>query len=120
MAGKLERGCDSTTKKERRGRERYRRITIMPAFYKIYVAVLAERIREEIDEKDFLPQNQIAFRKRMGAIYNTYVMNYLARRQIGKERRSLTALFVDLKAAFDSVDRKILTEALRKRGIGKD
>jgi len=29
----------------------------------------------------------------------------------------LVALFVDLKAAFDSVDREVLMEAMRERGV---
>lgn len=43
---------------------------------------------------------------------NVYVLNDVINRQIGRAERKLVALFVDLRAAFDSVDRRIL--AIRK------
>ncbi|XP_011881271.1 PREDICTED: uncharacterized protein LOC105569421 [Vollenhovia emeryi] len=83
----------------------------------IYASVLAERIREEIEEKGILSPTQTGFRKGMGTIDSIYVMNYLISRQIKKKGRKLVALFVDLKAAYDSVDRGLLIEAMRKKGI---
>lgn len=53
----------------------------------------------------------------MGTMDNVYILNYLVNRQVGKKGEKLVALFIDLKAAFDLVDRKILVEAMRKRGI---
>lgn len=37
--------------------------------------------------------------------------------QLEKKKGRMAALFVDLKAAFDSVDRKILVKTMRERGI---
>lgn len=51
----------------------------------------------------------------MGTINNIYVLNYLVNKQLGKKKR-LVALFVDLKATFDSVNRKVLTDTMRGRG----
>lgn len=48
---------------------------------------------------------------------NIYVFNYLVQRQIVELKRRLVSLFVDLKAAFNSVDREILIRALRERRI---
>jgi len=45
-----------------------------------------------------------------------YVINYLINRQLGKGK-GVTALFVDLKAAFDTVDRRVLVESMEERGI---
>lgn len=53
----------------------------------------------------------------MGTIDNVYIMNYLINRQLGKEGGRLVALFVDLRAAFDSLDRRVLVKAMRERGI---
>jgi len=47
---------------------------------------------------------------------NVYVINYLINRQLGKGKK-VVAMFIDFKAAFDSVDRKVLGEAMRGRGI---
>jgi len=47
------------------------------------------------------------------------VINYLINRQLGKGK-GVTALFVDLKAAFDSIDRRVLVESMEERGIRRD
>jgi len=90
----------------------------MAALYKIYVSVLEERLRVEVENKEIVPQNQVGFRKAMGTMDNIYVINYLINRQLGKGK-GVTALFVDLKAAFDSIDRRVLVESLEERGIRK-
>lgn len=46
-----------------------------------------------------------------------YVLDYLINRQLYKKERKLVALFVDLKAAFDSVDRGVLVRIIRGRVI---
>ncbi|XP_024886911.1 golgin subfamily A member 6-like protein 1, partial [Temnothorax curvispinosus] len=84
---------------------------------KVYVAVLAERLREEVEHKGIIPPNQTGFRKGMRTVDNIYVLNYLINRQIRRKGGKVVALFVDLKAAFDSVDREVLMEALRERGV---
>jgi len=96
--------------------EDYRGVTIMATLYKVYAAILAERLRREIEEKEIVPHNQTGFRKGMGTIDNIYVINYVVNRNI-ERGESMIALFVDLKAAFDSVDRRVLVEAMRKSGI---
>jgi len=53
----------------------------------------------------------------MGTIDNIYAINYLINRQIERRREKMVALFVDLKAAFDSVDREVLIKAMKGRGI---
>jgi len=97
--------------------EDYRGITLMTSAYKIYVTILAGRIRAEVEEKGIMPANQTGFRKGMGTMDNIFTLNYLINKQLAKRKGMLVALFVDLKAAFDSVDRGVLIEAMRERGI---
>lgn len=97
--------------------EEYRGMTVMPSTYKVYAMVLAERLEEEIETKKALAQNQMGFRKGKGKIDEIYVLNYLVNRQVGKKKGGVVALFINLKAAFDSVDREILREAMRERRI---
>lgn len=99
--------------------EDYRGVTIMPSLYKIYAEMLAGRLREELEEKGVLPPNQAGFRKEISTIDNIYVLNYLINRQIGGRGKKVVALFIDLRTAFDSVDRRVLIRAMRKRGIGE-
>lgn len=97
--------------------EEYRGVTLMPSLYKIYTAVLAKRLEEEAEEKGMIPPNQTGFRRGVGTIDNVYVLNYVVNREVAEERGKLVALFIDLKAAFDSVDRKIMMDALEERGV---
>jgi hypothetical protein len=57
--------------------EDYRGVTMMPTLYKVYVSVLTERLREEVEEKGIVPHNQTGFRKGMDTMDNIYVLNYL-------------------------------------------
>ncbi|XP_036148444.1 uncharacterized protein LOC118647508 [Monomorium pharaonis] len=83
----------------------------------VYAKILAERLEKEIEEKSIMPENQAGFRSKRGTIDNIYVLNYLVNKNIDKKGGKLVALFVDLKAAFDSVDRGILIKTMRERGI---
>lgn len=107
-------------KKKGKGRkvEDYRGVTITSTLYKIYTSIIAERLREEIEKKKLIPPNQTGFRKGMGTMDNIYVLNYLINRQNSRRGAgSIVLFYVDLKAAFDSVDREKLVEALIKRGV---
>ena len=44
----------------------YREVTLKPTLYKVYASVLANRLREEVEGKELVPQNQMGFRKGMG------------------------------------------------------
>lgn len=50
----------------------------------------------------------------MGTIDNIYVLNYCINRQLGRKGRELVAMSIDLKAAFDLVDRGVLIGAMRE------
>lgn len=46
-----------------------------------------------------------------------YAFNYFVNRQLGGKEGKMTSVFVDLKAAFDSVHRGKLIEAMWERGV---
>lgn len=95
----------------------HRGITIMSTMYKIYAALLTERVREEVERGGMIPQNQTGFRRDMGTVDNIYVLNFLLNRQLEKKGGKIIVLFVDLRAAFDSVDRGELIKSMRKKGM---
>jgi len=97
----------------------YRGVSLAPTLYKMYAMILGERLEEEVERKGIIPQNQTGFRKGMGTVDNIYVLNYLVGRQLSRKKGGLVACFVDLKAAFDSVDREVLGRALREQGVRK-
>lgn len=49
-----------------------------------------------------------------------YVINYLINKQLGKKGGKMVALFLDLKAAFDSVDRGVLIDAMKESGVREE
>lgn len=99
--------------------EKYRGVTyftLMPTLYRIYTIMLTERLKRETKEKRIIPENQAGFRRGMGTIDNIYVLSYILNRQVERKGEKLLIFFVDLKAAFDSVDRKVLIKALKEKG----
>lgn len=92
----------------------------MPSMYKSYTAILAERVRKEVETKNIIPDNQTGFRKGMEIIDQIYALNYLINRQLGKEKGKITVLFINLKTAFDSVDKERLIKTLRARGVSEE
>lgn len=70
----------------------------------------------EVEEKGVLPPNQTGFRKKVGTIDNVYVLNYLINKQIERKGK-LILVFMDLRAAFNSVDRKQISETMRRRDV---
>lgn len=63
----------------------FRGVMLMLTLYKVYAAVLAERIRKIVEEERLIPHNQTGFRKRMRALDNIFVLNYVINRQFHKE-----------------------------------
>lgn len=100
--------------------EEYRGVTLMPTMYKIYAKVLSARIEEEMESKKMIPHNQTGFRKGMGTVDNIYTLNYLMNRKINRKKGKMLIMFIDLKAAFDSVNREVLWESMRGRGVREE
>lgn len=48
------------------------------------------------------------------------MLNYLVNRQIERKGGKLVAMFVDLKAAFDSVNTEELMRTMRGRGVREE
>jgi len=66
-----------------------------------------------------LSASQTGFRKGMGTIDNLYVLNYLMNRPLGKEKRRMVTMFIDLKGAFDAVNKDVLGKVLKRREMRK-
>lgn len=64
-------------KGEEKMMEEYRGITLMATGYKVYMIVLAERIRKDSERKKVILHNQTGFKRGMGTIDNVYALNYL-------------------------------------------
>lgn len=92
--------------------EDYRGVTLTQTTYKIYTSILAKRLREEVERKAILPLNQTGFRREMDTMDNIYVLNYLINRQVEIGKEGMVIMFVDMEAAFDSVNRRKAVRAM--------
>ena len=79
--------------------------------------LLAKKLEREIEEKGIVPDNQVGFRRGRGVMEQIYTLNYIVGTQIREGKKRMVAFFVDLKAAFDMVERENLEEAMRERGV---
>jgi len=74
----------------------------------------------EIEEKGILNDTQNGYRKGRSAIDNIYVINTAVEAELKKDKGKLYAFFSDLKAAFDTVDRSLLYDKMKKLGIREE
>jgi hypothetical protein len=81
--------------------------------------IVEERLMKEMNERGALPDGQAGFRKGRGTMDNVYILNHIIGNEIKKRGSKIYAFFVDLKAAFDNVERDLLWEYLRKKGINE-
>lgn len=90
--------------------ENYRGISLLCSAYKLYTEIIRNRLENEMKEKEMLPESQTGFKKGRSTLDNIFVLNHIIQREKkqGKEGGKVYALFIDLKAAFDKVDREKL------------
>jgi len=100
----------------------YRGISLQCSAYKVYAEILRNRMEIEAERKDLIPESQTGFRRGRSTLDNIYVLNHVMQREKRQreEDGKVYFFFVDLKAAFDKVDRNRLREELRKRGVKKE
>lgn len=86
----------------------------------MYVEILRNRLKEVIETKGMLPESQAGFRKGRSTMDNIFILNHIVQREKVKERGDdkVFALFIDLKAAFDKVNRGKLWKILEQKGVG--
>lgn len=82
--------------------------------------MLANRLNKEMEEKDLMSESQAGFRKGRGVIDNIYCSNYLVGREVGRGKKVVAAM-IDLRAAFDSMDRRIMGRRLEEEeGVSRN
>lgn len=91
-----------------------RGITLTQTAYKMYDA---ERLREEVESKVILPLSQAGFTKGMATIDCVNVLNSLINKKVAKEKGKIAVMFVDMRTAFDLVDRGIQLECIKKKRV---
>lgn len=96
--------------------ENYRGVTLLNAAYKIYAEILNKRLKKDMEEKGVIQETQAGFRRGRGTMDNVYVLQHVIKKKVQKKGR-IFGFFMDLKAAFDKVDRKELWKGMEEKGI---
>ena len=76
---------------------------------------MAKRISDAIVKEDVLGPEQNGFRPGRGCSDNLFVLNTLVERF--EDTKTLNLCFIDIKAAYDSVDRTILWKRLERLNV---
>lgn len=96
--------------------QNYRGVTLTGTASKIYAGIINDRLIEEADRVEAWSKTQYGFRKHRGTIDCVKILKHVVGRKLAKNEE-MYAMFVDLKAAFDNINRDILWEGMRRRRI---
>lgn len=91
-------------------------MTLLSTAYKVYTAILADRLEKEVEEKGIVPEWRAGFKKRKGMMDDIYTV---MRREL-QGRKRVVPMLVDLKAAFNLLERGDLGKRLEDKGISKE
>ena len=94
----------------------YRGITLTSAVYKLYCAILNERLNKWVEENGILADSQNGFRKHRNTVDHLSTLTSLIEtRKLLK--KSTFVCFVDFRKAYDNVNRSLMWDKLRQIGI---
>ena len=88
-------------------------ITLISCISKLITKILAKRISLAVEKNDLIGPEQSGFRAKRSCSDNTFILNSIL--EMNKSKRKLSyLLLVDLKEAYDRVDRNILFARLQQ------
>ena len=91
----------------------YRPITLISCISKLVTKILAQRISLAVEKDDLMGPEQNGFRANRSCSDNIFILNSIL--EMNKSKKKLSYLiFVDLKEAYDRVDRNILFARLQQ------
>ena len=94
----------------------YRQITIISCISKHLTKILAKRLGEAITKEDVIGPEQNGFRSSRTCSDNIFILNSIL--ELNKNKKLLShLLFVDLKEAYDRVDRNVLLAKLKQLNV---
>jgi hypothetical protein len=95
----------------------YRGVSLLSLISKCYTFVLNKRLVKWVEEQGKITESQAGFRKGYSTTDHIFTLNAIIDKCFAKKGCKLYACFVDLKSAFDSVQREPLFEVLFKQGM---
>ena len=94
----------------------YRGITLVSCMAKLFTSILNKRISLFCESNNVISDSQFGFRKGMSTVDALFVLMSVVQKYLNDNKR-LYGAFVDMKKAFDSVNRNALWLKLYKTGI---
>ena len=103
-------------KKDRSDCNNYRAISLVARAGKVLLKIASARLSSHCQVGGILPEEQCGFRPARSTVDMLFVVRRL--QELGRERKiPLYMCFIDLQKAYDSVDRELLWEVLRRFGV---
>lgn len=97
--------------------ENYRGVSLLDVGYKILAMIMARRLSTWLERESKLTEGQAGFRRGRSTTEQIFILNTAIGNQLRNKGGKLNVAFVDLKKAFDKVDREILWEKTQKIGV---
>ena len=97
--------------------DNWRGIALLPSLSKIYAKVLCSRLKTRIQVNNKICENQAGFRPGYSTIDNCFILRSMIDHALSKRGGRLYCCFVDLRKAFDSVNRTALWFKLGEIGV---
>ena len=94
----------------------YRGISLVSCVSKLFTAILANRVSAHGEDNDVFVDEQGGFRKKRSCTDQAYILHSLIANNI-QSGNNIYSCFIDLKKAFDCVDRNMLLYKLLESGI---
>ena len=95
----------------------YRGIALLETFSKLYISILTKRLTFYIEVFTKLSESQAGFRAGYTTIDNAFVLYSLVNKYLNMKKKFVYVAFIDFQKAFDSINRTILFDILRKNGL---
>ena len=97
--------------------DNYRGISISSCLSKLFSSVLYFRILEANDKFSLISNNQIGFLKGHRTADHVLLIDTIVHEIVHKHKKRLFVAFVDLKKAYDRVNRKFVVYKLKRKGF---
>ena len=100
--------------------KRYRGVVVMDTLCRAFAGIIERKLTEEIETKNLLSETQFGFRTGRGAMECVYIVNWLMNRKRRERDKGLCMCFMDMKSAFDKVEREKLWRMMEKREVSEN
>ena len=99
--------------------ENYRGIALISNLAKLFNGIMNNRIRDYLVKNNLIAFEQGGFRKGFRTTDHIFVLQTIIKKYISKGKK-VYSCFIDLKKAFDSIDKNLLKKKLDNIGFGRN